>query len=141
MPGTASMRLRLPDHLLGKDMAFFIRLRGSALPTRMKISVLAEHDERLYGPMECMIGSGKRLALCFNMRATQKELRLDIDCGAGTSLGPGDRDVGVGVTHIMVCDARDLQARGAFMAAFPELSQASWVKRRRSFQKIEVPNI
>ena len=141
MPGTASMRLRLPDHLLGKVIAFFIRLRGSALPTRMKISVFAEYENRRYGPMERVIGSGKRLVLCFNMRATHKEIRLDIDCGAGTSLGPGDRDVGVGVTHIMVCDAKDPQAHGAFMAAFPELSQASWVKRRRSFQKIEVPNI
>ena len=141
MPGTASMRLRLPDHLLGRDVAFFICLRGAALPTRMKISVLADHEMRRYGPMERVIGSGKRLALCFNMRPTQKELCLDIDCGAGTSLGPGDRDVGLGVTHIMVCDAKDQQARGAFMATFPELSQASWVKRRRSFQKIEVPNI
>ena len=140
-PGTASMRLRLPDHLLGKDMAFFIRLRGAAFPTKMKISVFADHDVRRYGPMDRVIGSGKRLVLCFNIRPTQKELRLDIDCGAGTSLGPGDRDVGVGVTHIMVCDANDSLARGTFMAAFPEISQVSWVKRRRSFQKIEVPNI
>jgi hypothetical protein len=107
----------------------------------MKISVFAEHEKRRYGPMERVIGSGKRLTLRVNMRATHKELRLDVNCGAGTSLGPGDRDVGVGVTHIMVCDAKDPHARGAFMAAFPELSQASWVKRRRSFQKIEVPNI
>jgi hypothetical protein len=79
--------------------------------------------------------------LRFNMRTEAKELRLKIDCGAGSSLGPNDRDVGVGVTHIMVCGAGESQASAAFMAAFPELHQASWTRRRRSFQKIEVPHI
>jgi glycosyltransferase involved in cell wall biosynthesis len=141
MPGTASIRLMLPDNLLGRDISVFIRFRGPAFPTKMLISISAEGGAAAYGPMERMIGSGKRLTLRFNMRTEAKELRLKIDCGAGSSLGPNDRDVGVGVTHIMVCGAGESQASAAFVAAFPELHQASWTRRRRSFQNIEVPHI
>jgi hypothetical protein len=48
---------------------------------------------------------------------------LSIDTGAGSSLGPGDRDVGIGVTHALVCRADDLQARQDFMMRFPELQE------------------
>ncbi len=141
MPGIARIRLNLPDHLLGKDILFFIRFRGPAQVTNIKVSFLAEHGAARVEAREFVVGRGKRLVLCCSMRPTAKVLRVDIDGGPGSSLGPGDRDVGVGVTHIMVCAAGDSEARRRFMAAFPELSRSSWIKRRRSLKKIEVSNI
>jgi hypothetical protein len=74
-------------------------------------------------PVQRVIGDGTRHSLGFRFRSDSRNLTLAIDAGEGSSLGPGDRDVGIGVTHIMVCRADDLKARQDFMMRFPELQE------------------
>jgi hypothetical protein len=74
-------------------------------------------------PVERLIGDGARHSLGFRFRSDSRNLTLAIDAGSGSSLGAGDRDVGIGVTHVMICRADDLKARQDFMMRFPELQE------------------
>ena len=121
-PGTAIIRLPLPDDALGEDLLLFLRLRGTAIDTPVKV-VCSLDGEPLPASIEHLVGSGTRHCLGFRIRSDSRNLCLALDAGRGSSLGPGDRDVGIGVTHIMVCRADDVQARHNFIMSFPELRE------------------
>lgn len=121
-PGTAMIRLPLPDEALGQDLLLYLRLRGTAVDTSVKIQCSID-GKPLSEPVERLIGDGARHSLGFRFRSDSRNLTLAIDAGAGSSLGAGDRDVGIGVTHVMICRADDLKARQDFMMRFPELQE------------------
>ena len=121
-PGTAMIRLPLPDEALGQDLLLYLRLRGTAVDTAVRLQCSID-GRPLSEPVQRVIGDGTRHSLGFRFRSDSRNLTLAIDAGEGSSLGPGDRDVGIGVTHIMVCRADDLKARQDFMMRFPELQE------------------
>jgi glycosyltransferase involved in cell wall biosynthesis len=121
-PGTAMIRLPLPDEALGQDLLLYLRLRGTAVDTSVKIQCSID-GKPLSEPVERLIGDGARHSLGFRFRSDSRNLTLAIDAGSGSSLGAGDRDVGIGVTHVMICRADDLKARQDFMMRFPELQE------------------
>jgi hypothetical protein len=121
-PGTAMIRLPLPDEALGQDLLLYLRLRGTAVDTSVRIQCSID-GKPLSEPVERLIGDGARHSLGFRFRSDSRNLTLAIDAGQGSSLGPGDRDVGIGVTHVMICSADDLKARQDFMMRFPELQE------------------
>ena len=121
-PGTAMIRLPLPDQALGQELLLYLRLRGTAVDTSVKIQCSID-GKPLSEPVQCLIGDGTRQSLGFRFRSDSRNLTLAIDAGQGSSLGPGDRDVGIGVTHVMICRADDLKARQDFMMRFPELQE------------------
>lgn len=137
-PGVARLCLPFPHELADQDALCCLRLRGPAFATPIKISFLAD-GERIFGPIEREIGRGKRLGLWFQLRLNVSHLCIDIDGGLGTSLGPNDRDVGIGVTHLMLCRAEDAEARRNFLNAFPEFGLASRLKGRAILERIEIP--
>lgn len=121
-PGTAMIRLPLPDEALGQDLLLYLRLRGTAVDTSVRIQCSID-GKPLSEPVQRVIGDGTRHILGFRFRSDSRNLTLAIDAGKGSSLGPGDRDVGIGVTHVMICRADDLKARQDFMIRFPELQE------------------
>jgi glycosyltransferase involved in cell wall biosynthesis len=121
-PGNAMIRLPLPDEALGQDLLLYLRLRGTAVDTLVKIQCSID-GKPLSEPVERLIGDGARHSLGFRFRSDSRNLTLAIDAGPGSSLGAGDRDVGIGVTHVMICRADDLKARQDFMMRFPELQE------------------
>jgi hypothetical protein len=139
-PGVARLCLPFPHELADQDALCCLRLRGPAFATTIKISFLAD-GERVFGPIEREIGRGKRLGLWFQLRLNVPHLCIDIDGGLGTSLGPNDRDVGIGVTHLMLCRAEDAEARRNFLNAFPEFGLASRLKGRAILERIEIPAV
>ena len=138
-PGTAAIRLPLPDEFIGQDLLLFLRLRGTAVDTCITVSCWQD-DERLGIPIEEVIGHGARYSLVFRLKAHSPNLSLKIDAGTGSSLGPGDRDVGIGVTHLMLCPADDTTAQHHFMNTFPELRQHIADGARANLRRIEIPS-
>jgi glycosyltransferase involved in cell wall biosynthesis len=136
-PGVARLCLPFPEELLDQDALCCLRLRGPAFATGIKINLLAD-GVHLSGPIMREIGRGKRFALWFQLRLKARQLCIEIDGGAGTSLGPNDRDVGIGVTHLMLCHAEDAEARRNFLNAFPEFGLASRLKGRAILERIEI---
>jgi len=120
-----------------QDALCCLRLRGPAFATPIKINFLAD-GMHIFGPIQRDIGRGKRFAPWFQFRVKARQLCIDIDGGAGTSLGPNDRDVGIGVTHVMLCHAEDAEARRNFLNAFPEFGLASRLKGRAILERIEI---
>lgn len=137
-PGIAGISVPLPGPLIEQDLLLCLRLRGPAFTTPIKINFFAD-GQHVFGPIERDIGRGKRLGFWFHLRIKARELHLDIDGGAGTSLGPNDRDVGIGATHLMLCHADDAEARRTFLKAFPEFGLASRLKGRAKLERIEIP--
>jgi hypothetical protein len=86
-----------------------------------------------------MVGQGTRHNIAFRLRPGASNLTLSIDAGAGSSLGPGDRDVGIGVTHALVCRADDLRARQDFMMRFPELQEKLQQEDHMIVDVMEIP--
>jgi hypothetical protein len=121
-PGTAMIRLPLPDESLGQDLLLFLRLRGTAVDTSVKLQCSID-GKPLSGPVQRLISDGTRQSLGFRFRSDSRNLTLAIDVGQGSSLGPGDRNVGIGVTHVMICRTDDIKARQDFMMRFPELKE------------------
>lgn len=121
-PGTALIRLPLPDDAVGQDLMLFLRLRGTAIDTTVNLQCSVDGKAISEG-VQRLVGQGTRHNIAFRLRPDASDLVLSIDTGAGSSLGPGDRDVGIGVTHALVCRADDLQARQDFMMRFPELQE------------------
>lgn len=138
-PGTAAIRLPLPDEFIGQDLLLFLRLRGTAVDTCITVSCWQD-DERLGIPIEEVIGHGARYSLILRLKAHSPNLSLKIDAGTGSSLGPGDRDVGIGVTHLMLCPADDTTAQHHFMNTFPELRQHVADGARANLRRIEIPS-
>ena len=136
-PGTAMIRLPLPDEALGQDLLLYLRLRGTAVDTSIKIQCSID-GKPLSEPVQHLIGDGTRHSLGFRFRSDSRNLTLAIDAGEGSSLGPGDRDVGIGVTHIMVCRADDLKARQDFMMRFPELQERIQLEQNMMLEVTEL---
>lgn len=135
-PGIAVIRLPLPDEVIGQDLMLFLRLRGTAVDTSITVSCWQD-DRRLGSPVEQMIGHGTRQSLVFRLKAAAPHLSVTIDAGVGSSLGPGDRDVGIGVTHLMLCRADDTAAQHHFMNSFPELCQQIVIGVHANLRRIE----
>jgi glycosyltransferase involved in cell wall biosynthesis len=136
-PGTAMIRLPLPDEALGQDLLLYLRLRGTAVDTSVRIQCSID-GKPLSEPVERLIGDGARHSLGFRFRSDSRNLTLAIDAGPGSSLGAGDRDVGIGVTHVMICRADDLKARQDFMMRFPELQERIRLEQNRVLEVTEV---
>ena len=136
-PGVAGISVPLPDLLAEQDLLLCLRLRGPAFATPIKINFFAD-GQHVFGPIEREVGRGKRFGLWFHLRLKARKLRLDIDGGSGTSLGPNDRDVGIGITHLMLCHADDAEARRTFLEAFPEFGLASRLKGRAALERIDI---
>lgn len=136
-PGSAAIRLPLSDDAIGQDLMVFLRLRGTAVDTPITVSCWMD-DKRLGPPIERMIGHGERHSLILRLKPASRQLSLTIDAGMGSSLGPGDRDVGIGVTHLMLCHANDTTAQDHFMNTFPELRQEIAQRTHATLQRIDV---
>jgi glycosyltransferase involved in cell wall biosynthesis/cytochrome c-type biogenesis protein CcmH/NrfG len=136
-PGTAALRLPLPDEVIGQDLMLFLRFRGTAVDTSITVSCWLD-DQRLGAPIEHMIGHGMRHNMAFRLNSRSPHLSLTIDAGAGSSLGPGDRDVGIGVTHLMLCRVDDTAAQHHFMNAFPELCEQAVNGIHANLQRIDI---
>jgi glycosyltransferase involved in cell wall biosynthesis len=137
-PGTAIIRLPLPDEAVGQDLMLFLRLRGTAVDTTVNLhcsidgQIVSEAVQRL-------VGEGTRHNIAFRLRPGAPNLTLSIDAGAGSSLGPGDRDVGIGVTHALLCRADDMQARQDFIMRFPELREKLQQEQGMMVDIMEIP--
>ncbi len=136
-PGIATIRLPLPDEVLNEDLTLFLRLRGTAVDTSITVSCWQD-GQLLAPPIEQVIGNGARYSLVFRLKVKSPHLSVTIDAGAGSSLGPGDRDVGIGVTHLMLCRANDTAAQHLFMNAFPELRQQILSDAHSNLRQIEI---
>jgi len=137
-PGTAIIRLPLPDEAVGQDLMLFLRLRGTAIDTTVNLQCSID-GEAISEPVQRMVGQGTRHNIAFRLRPGASNLTLSIDAGAGSSLGPGDRDVGIGVTHALVCRADDLRARQDFMMRFPELQEKLQQEDHMIVDVMEIP--
>jgi hypothetical protein len=136
-PGIAAIRLPLPDEVIGQDLVLFMRLRGTAVDTSITVACWQD-NQRLGSPVKQMIGHGARYSLAFRLKAVSRHLCLTIDAGAGSSLGPGDRDVGIGVTHLMLCRADDTAAQYHFMNSFPEMCQQVLDGTHANLRRVEI---
>lgn len=121
-PGIATIRLPLPEEVIGQELLLLLRLRGTAVDTDVTLQC-AINGESIAAPIARRIGHGTRHTLAFRLRPMARDLTLALDAGAGSSLGPGDRDVGIGITHLLLCFANDLQAVQRYTAQFPELHE------------------
>jgi len=139
-PGIATLRLPLPDDALGKDLLLFLRLRGTAVDTPISI-VLGMDETRFSEPTRRVIGHGMRNTMSFQFRSFGRFLSIAIDAGPGSSLGHGDRDVGIGITHLMVCEANDAAAEQRFIFNFPELLERFSQEGRAALDRVEIPTI
>jgi hypothetical protein len=137
-PGTAIIRLPLPEEAVGQELMLFLRLRGTAVDTTVNLQCSVD-GHAISEPMQRMVGQGTRHNIAFRLRPSAANLVLSIDAGAGSSLGPGDRDVGIGVTHALVCRADDLLARQDFMMRFPELQERLQQEQRMVVEVLEIP--
>lgn len=137
-PGTAIIRLPLPDDAVGQDLMLFLRLRGTAVDSMVNLQCSID-GQAISEPVQRMVGQGTRHNIAFRLRPTAANLVLSIDAGAGSSLGPGDRDVGIGVTHALICRADDLLARQDFMMRFPELQERLQQEQRMVVEVMEIP--
>ena len=136
-PGTAALRLPLPDEAIGQDLLLFLRFRGTAVDTSITVTCWL-NDQRLGASIEQIIGHGMRHIMVFRLNPASRHLSLTIDAGAGSSLGPGDRDVGIGVTHLMLCRVDDTAAQYHFMNAFPELREQVVNGTHANLQRIDI---
>ena len=137
-PGTAMIRLPLPDEALGQDLLLFLRLRGTAVDTSVKFQCHID-GKPLSEPIQRLISDGTRHSLGFRFRSDSRNLTLAIDVGQGSSLGQGDRDVGIGVTHVMICRTDDIKARQDFMMRFPELQERIRLEQHMMLEVTELP--
>jgi len=137
-PGTAVIRLPLPDDAVGQDLMLFLRLRGTAVDTTVNLQCSID-GKAISGGVQRLVGQGTRHNIAFRLKPGASNLTLSIDAGAGSSLGPGDRDVGIGVTHALVCRADDLPARQDFMMRFPELQERLQHEQGMVVEVMEIP--
>jgi hypothetical protein len=137
-PGTAIIRLPLPDEAVGQDLMLFLRLRGTAVDTTVNLHCSID-GQSVSEAVQRLVGEGTRHNIAFRLRPGAPNLTLSIDAGAGSSLGPGDRDVGIGVTHALLCRADDMQARQDFIMRFPELREKLHQEQGMMVDIMEIP--
>jgi glycosyltransferase involved in cell wall biosynthesis len=119
-PGIATIRLPLPDNVIGQELILFMRFGGTAVDTPIIISCWLE-DQRLGSPIRQVVGRLSCHSVIFRLKAQSRHLSVTIDAGVGSSLGFGDRDAGIGVTHLMLSLGDDIVAQNHFMDAFQDL--------------------
>jgi glycosyltransferase involved in cell wall biosynthesis len=119
-PGIATIRLPLPDNVIGQDLIMFMRFGGTAVDTPIIISCWLD-DQRLGSPIQQVVGRLSCHSVIFRLKAQSRHLSVTIDAGVGSSLGFGDRDAGIGVTHLMLSLGDDIVAQNHFMDAFQDL--------------------
>jgi hypothetical protein len=96
-------------------------------------------ETRFSEPTRRVIGHGIRHTMSFQFRSFSRVLSIAIDAGPGSSLGPGDRDVGIGITHLMLCHADDAGAEQRFIFNFPELLERFHREGRAALDRVEIP--
>ncbi|MCA3356857.1 MAG: glycosyltransferase family 4 protein [Roseomonas sp.] len=123
-PGIATIRLPLPDEVIGHELLLFLRIRGPVFPCSITISCVLD-KQTLGAPFDRWMQDFEWLTLVFRFRPESHNLFAEIDTGAGTPLPPPDtRRAGIAVTDLMLCHANDPIAQQKFMTSFPELHQA-----------------
>ncbi len=123
-PGIVTIRLPLPDEVVGDELMLFLRINGAPLASSIKVSCCL--DEKLLGPpFEKMMQNFECISIVFLLRPESRNLYVEIDTGAGTPLPPPDpRRAGVAVRDLMLCKVNDIAARAKFLCSFPELEQS-----------------
>ena len=121
-PGIATIRLPLPDNVIGQDLMLFLRIRGALIDTAITISCWLD-DRRLGSPLEKMMNAHNFHCIVFRIKAEARNLSVTIDTGEGTPLHPDPRRAGIAVADLMLCRADDTAAQQHFMNSFPELHQ------------------
>jgi len=119
-PGFATIRLPLPDEAIGEDLILFMRFGGVAVDTPIMISCWLD-DQRLGSTIKQVVPSLSLHTVIFRLKAHSRHLSVTIDAGAGSSLGPGDREAGIGVFHLMLSLGNDIVAQNRFLDSFQEL--------------------
>jgi hypothetical protein len=119
-PGIATIRLPLPDEAIGEDLILFMRFGGVAVDTPIMISCWL--DDQCFGEtIQLVVGRLSLHTVIFRLKVHSRHLSVTIDAGAGSSLGPGDRDVGIGMLQLMLSKGNDVAAQNRFMDSFHEL--------------------
>ena len=121
-PGIATIRLPLPDNVIGQDLMLFLRIRGALIDTAITISCWLD-DRRLGYPLEKMVIAHNFHGIVFRLKVEARNLSIAIDTGEGTPLHPDPRRAGIAVADLMICRADDTIAQQHFMNSFPELRQ------------------
>ena len=121
-PGIATIRLPLPDNVIGQDLMLFLRIRGALIDTAITISCWLD-DRRLGYPLEKMVIAHNFHGIVFRLKVEARNLSIAIDTGEGTPLHPDPRRAGIAVADLMLCRADDTAAQQNFMNSFPELHQ------------------
>jgi glycosyltransferase involved in cell wall biosynthesis len=123
-PGVVTIRLPLPDEVIGHELMLFVRITAAQLASSITVSCCLD-DKPLGAPFEKMMQNFETQSIVFLLRPESRNLFVEIDTGAGTPLpAPDPRRAGVAVMDLMLCLANDANSQQKFMNAFPELSQA-----------------
>lgn len=122
-PGIVTIRLPLPDEVIGQELLFFLRLRGSLIDTPISVSLWLG-DQPLEIKFEKVIKILEWSSMIFRLKTESRHLSVRIDTGEGTPLlWPDPRRAGIAVVDLMLCLAHDTDAQDRFMQSFPELRQ------------------
>ena len=122
-PGIVTIRLPLPDEVIGQELLFFLRLQGASKATPITISVW--FDDRPFGaPFQKIIEAFDWCNVIFHLKALSRRLYVKIDAGEGSQHPlPDTRRAGIAVVDLMLCLPTDTAAQDLFMQSFPELRQ------------------
>jgi glycosyltransferase involved in cell wall biosynthesis len=122
-PGIVTIRLPLPDEVIGQELSFFLRLRGPLIDTPITVSLWLD-DQPLATPFEKVMSILEWYSVIFRLRAESRHLSVRIDTGEGSPLlWPDPRRAGIAVVDLMLCLTHDTAAQDHFMHSFPELRQ------------------
>lgn len=138
-PGIVTIRLPLPDEVIGRELMLFVRITAAQLASTITVSCCLD-DQPLGAPFEKVMQNFERQSIVFLLRPQSRNLFVEIDTGAGTPLpAPDTRRVGVAVSDLMLCLADDVNSQQKFMNAFPELSQALSNGAHIALHQIQIP--
>ena len=120
-PGIVTIRLPLPDEVIGQELLFFLRLQGASKATPITISVW--FDDRPFGaPFQKIIEAFDWCSVIFQLKALSRRLSVKIDAGEGSQHPlPDTRRAGIAVVDLMLCLPTDTAAQDLFMQSFPEI--------------------
>ena len=121
-PGIATIRLPLPDNVIGQELLLFLRIRGALIDTNITISCWLD-DRRLGSPLEKVMNAHNFYSVVFRLKAEARNLSVTIDTGEGTPLHPDPRRAGIALVDLMLCRADDTATQQNAMSSFPELRQ------------------
>lgn len=138
-PGIVTIRLPLPDEVIGRELMLFVRIIAAQLASTITVSCCVD-DQPLGAPFEKVMQNFERQSIVFLLRPESRNLFVEIDTGAGTPLpAPDTRRAGVAVSDLMLCLADDVNSQQKFVNAFPELSQALSNGAHIALHQIQIP--